>query len=118
MRFWRRAASSPGPDPSSDPSPGPDPSPGSDPSPDPVRAELLAWAQAVDVSRLSDKTAKQAETYLRDYRRMNVSARREWGFRVRDAIATQVRPPPPVTIPPLDVMATVIAARRKQLGTG
>jgi hypothetical protein len=110
MRFWRRAASGPNAD--------PNPDPGSDPGPDPVRAELLAWAQAVDVSGLSDKNAKQAESYLRDYRRMNVSARREWGFRVRDAIATQVRPPPPVTIPPLDVMATVVAARRKQLGTG
>jgi hypothetical protein len=83
-----------------------------------VRPELLAWAQVVDTSGLSDQTAKQAERYLRDYRKMDFMARREFAFRLWAAIATQVSPPPPQTVAPLDVMATVLSLRRKQLGIG
>src|SRR5215472_3812450 len=63
------------------PDPGPSPGPGPDLSPGPVSAALLAWAQAVDASKLSEKTVKQAENYLRDHRHMNYLARREFGFR-------------------------------------
>jgi hypothetical protein len=86
------------------------------PSPDPVSPELLAWAQVVDASQLSERTAQEAERYLRDYRRMHWTARREFGFRLRSAVAAQVSPPPPETIAPLDVLATVLSARRTQLG--
>jgi hypothetical protein len=103
---WRRAA----------PAPGSDPNP--DPDPDPVSPALLAWAQAVDVSRLSDQTVKGAERYLRDYRRMNVFARREIGLRLRSAIEGQVSPPPPASVASLDVLATAVSAWRKQLGIG
>jgi hypothetical protein len=83
-----------------------------------VHPELLAWAQVVDVSGLSDKTVNQVERYLRDYRKMDFMARRELTFRLWAAIAAQVRPPPPQTVAPLDVMATVLSVRRKQLGIG
>ena len=107
---WRRTVPDPNPD------PGPDPGPG--PSPDPVSPALLAWAQAVDASRLSEKTVKQAENYLRDYRHMNYLARREFGFRLRSVIEAQVSPSPPSSVASLDVIATALSARRRQLGIG
>ena len=109
-KFWRRDAPSPGPI--------PDPNPAPDPTPDPVNPDLLAWAQVVDTSGLSDKTAKRAERFLRDYRKMDFMTRREIAFDLGAAIAAQVRPPPPPSVGPMDAMATVLSARRKQLGIG
>ena len=87
------------------------------PSPDPVSPDLLAWAKALDATLLSDKTAKEAERFLRDYRYMtNLGARRESALRLRSAIENQVSPPPPPTVANVDVIATVVAARRKLLG--
>ena len=97
---WRRAAPSP------------------DPDPDPVSPDLLAWAQALDASRLSDRTVKEAEQYLRDHRRMNYETRREFGFRLRSAIEAQVSLAPPSSVASLDVIATALSVRRKQLGIG
>jgi hypothetical protein len=88
------------------------------PSFDPMPPELAAWAQVVDVSQLSDETANDAEDYLRKYRRLNWLARREFGFRLVSLIESQVSPPPPVAIAPLDIIATVVAERRRQLGIG
>jgi hypothetical protein len=99
----------------------PDPSPGPDPSPaaDRVPPDLLAWANVVDATGLSDKTVKTAERFLRDYRRMtSLIARREIALRLRANIETQVIPPPPPTVGNMDVIATVISARRRQLGLG
>jgi len=84
----------------------------------PVSADLLAWAQAVDVSRLSDRTLKQAERFLRDYPRLNYLARREHGLRLRTLVERQVSPPPPATIAVPDIAATVVSAWRKQMGIG
>lgn len=87
------------------------------PSPDPVSPDLLAWANALDPTFLSDKTAKQAERFLRDYRHMtNLGARRESALRLRSAIEDQVSPPPPPTVANMDVIAAVVQARRKRLG--
>jgi hypothetical protein len=105
---WRRAA----------PTPGPDPNPDPNPDPDPVSPDLLAWAQAVDVSRLSERTVKEAERYLQDHRRMNAIARREVGLRLRSVIEGQVSPPPPATVASLDVIATAVSAWHKHLGIG
>ena len=99
---WRRAAPSPDPD----------------PDPDPVSPDLLAWAQALDASLLSDRTVKEAEQYLRDHRRMNYETRREFGFRLRSAIEAQVSPAPPSSVASLDIIATALSVRRKQLGIG
>jgi hypothetical protein len=52
------------------------------PDPDPVRPDLLAWAQVLDVSRLSERTVQQIEEYLRTYRRMTEFPREELAFRL------------------------------------
>ena len=112
LPWQRRAASDASPVPESPPSgQAPD-------TPDPVSPALVAWAETVDVSRLSDQTVKQAERFLRDYRRLNYLARREYGLRLRTAVESQVRPPPPASIAVPDIAATVLSVRRKQLGIG
>jgi hypothetical protein len=84
-----------------------------------VSPELLAWAEALDTSRLSERTVKQAERFLRDYRHMtNLGARRESALRLRSVIEAQVSPPPPATVANTDVIAAALSARRKQLGIG
>ena len=98
--------------------PAPPPSGQAPDTPDPVSPTLVAWAEAVDVSRLSDQTVKQAERFLRDYRHLNYLARREYGLRLRTAVESQVSPPPPATIAVLDIAATVVSVRRRQLGIG
>jgi len=116
---WRRqTAPSPDPEPGPDPRPDPGPRPGPRPDPDPdqVSPALLAWANAVDVTMLSDKTVKNAERYLREYRRMPLGTSREVALRLRAVIEAQVSPPPPATIASVDVIATVLSARRKILG--
>jgi hypothetical protein len=55
--------------------PGPDPVPAGQPAPGAVPPSLLAWAQAVDASRLSDRTVRQVERYLRGYRHMPLADR-------------------------------------------
>ena len=81
-----------------------------------VPADLLVWAREVDVSRLSEKTVRDAEDYLKGYRYMNLDLSQQMGWRVIAAVETQVTPSPPADAQPLDVLATVVALRRKQLG--
>jgi hypothetical protein len=108
---WQRQSA---PDPDSG---GPDPSRSPDAGARLVTPDLLAWANVVDATRLSDKTVKAAERFLRDYRRMtSLIARREIALRLRANIETQVSPPPPPTVGSMDVIATVLSLRRKQLG--
>ena len=85
---------------------------------DAVQEDLVAWAQVVDVSGLSEKTVQDAEDYLRTYRRMTEFAREELALRLMATVETQVKPPPPVDVAPLDVLATVLSVRRRQLGIG
>jgi hypothetical protein len=106
-RWWQRSAQ-----------PSPDAVPTGQPAPEAVPPSLLAWAQAVDVSRLSDRTVRQVERYLRGYRHMRLADSQEEGFRLRAAVEAQVSPPSPVDAHSLDVLATVLAVRRKQLGIG
>jgi len=101
VKFWRRKVQ-----------PGP---PHAQPA---VPADLVAWAGEVDVSRLSDRTFQDAEDYLKGYRYMNLDLSQQMGWRVIAAVEAQVTPSPPAFAQPLDVIATVLALRRKQLGTG
>jgi hypothetical protein len=105
--WWQRSAQ-----------PSPDAVPTGQPAPEAVPPSLLAWSQTVDVSRLSDRTVRQVERYLREYRHMTLADGQEEGFRLRAAVEAQVSPPPPVDVHSLDVLATVLAVRRKQLGIG
>jgi hypothetical protein len=83
-----------------------------------VPADLATWAREVDVSRLSSQTVREAEDYLNKYRHMNLDLSQQMGWRVISAIEAQVTPSPPPFAQPLDVIATVLAVRRKQPGTG
>jgi hypothetical protein len=83
-----------------------------------VPADLVVWAGEVDVSRLSDRTFQDAEDYLKGYRHMNLDLSQQMGWRLIAAVEAQVTPSPPADAQPLDVIATVVALRRKQLGTG
>jgi hypothetical protein len=74
--------------------------------------ELRAWAEKLDVSRLTDETVRSIEWYLRKYRWMPWFSRGEIGFRLVSIITDQVTPPPPPGISPLDIMATVLSAWR------
>ena len=74
-------------------------------------ADLEAWADVVDVSRVTDRTAAMANEYLRSYSRMNWVSRGEIGYRVVDMITPEVQPPPPLTLMPLDIAATVLTKR-------
>jgi hypothetical protein len=106
-RWWQRSAQ-----------PSPDAVPAGQPASEAVPPSLLAWAQAVDVSRLSDKTVRQVERFLRGYRHMTLDLRQQEAFRLRAAVEAQVSPPPPADAHSMDVLATVLAVRRKQLGIG
>ena len=70
------------------------------------------------MSRLSSQTVREAEDYLNKYRHMNLELSQQMGWRVMAAIEAQVTPSPPPFAQPLDVIATVLALRRKQPGTG
>src|SRR4029077_14739513 len=83
-----------------------------------VPADLAAWAREADVSRLSSQTVREAEDYLNKYRHMNLDLSQQMGWRVMAAVEAQVTPSPPPFAQPLDVIATVLALRRKQPGTG
>jgi hypothetical protein len=47
---------------------------------------------------------------------MTLPARRQIAFRLRSAIEDQVSPIPPPTVGSMDVIATAVSARRRQLG--
>jgi hypothetical protein len=80
----------------------------------PAAPETLAdWAGEVDVSRLSDRTFQDAEDYIKGYRHMNLDLSQQMGRRLIAAVEAQVTPSPPAFAQPLDVLATVLAARRK-----
>ncbi len=82
-----------------------------------VTPDLLAWASAVDVSRLSEHTVKAAENYLRDYWRVGSLTRREFGLRLMAAVDSQLGTSPPLSATPPDILAVLLAVRREQLGT-
>jgi len=81
-----------------------------------VSPELLSWANALDVTSLSEQTVSDAERFLQGYRRMTLPVRREIAFRLRSAIEAQVSPIPPPTVGSMDIIATAVSARRRQLG--
>jgi hypothetical protein len=88
----------------------------SPPGPQGLPAALLAWAQAVDVSLVTEHAARAAEEYLRDSPGMSTRTRHEFGLRIVSLLETQVSPAPPVSVMPSDLAAAVLAVRRRQLG--
>jgi len=78
---------------------------------DPVPPELQTWADALDVTAVSDRTARLCDKYLRTYRWTNWFARREGAARLMSVLDREVSPPPPLSANPLDVFATVLTKR-------
>jgi len=80
--------------------------------PEELPLALREWRQALDVSRVTDHTVREAEYYLRNYRRMMPTGRHEASFRMMAMLTEQVSPPPPLSVAPLDAVATVLRAVR------
>jgi uncharacterized RDD family membrane protein YckC len=77
-----------------------------------VPPPLAAWAQTLQVSRLSDQAAEAAGSYLRRFAELSPQARDSLGARLANAVAAQVSPPPPAGTPPTAYLAAVLAVRR------
>lgn len=92
--------------------------PGLDAGSGQVPAALTEWSQSLDVSRVTRHTIREAEYYLRHYRRMMPSGRHEASFRMMAMLAEQVTPPPPLSVAPLDAVGAVLRAVRGRGGTG
>lgn len=90
--------------------------PGLEGGPEEVPLALREWSQALDVSRVTPHTVREAEYYLRHYRRMMPTSRHEASFRMMAILAVQVSPPPPLSIAPLDAVGTVLRAVRERGG--
>jgi uncharacterized RDD family membrane protein YckC len=79
-----------------------------------VPPPLVGWAQALELSALSDQTAEQASSYLRRFYELTPTARHELGQRIAADVAAQVTPPPPPGTPPAAFLAAVLAVRRQR----
>lgn len=79
-----------------------------------VPPPLAGWAQALELSGLSEQTAEQASSYLRRFYELTPTARDEFGQRIAAAVAAQVTPPPPPGTPPAAFLSAVLAVRRQR----
>ncbi len=79
-----------------------------------VPPPLAAWAQLLQVSRLSDQTAEAAGGYLRRFTELSPQARDSLGVQLANAVAAQVSPPPPAGTPPAAYLSAVLAVRRER----
>ena len=77
-----------------------------------VPPPLAAWAQQLELSRLSDQDAEAASSYLRRYYDLHPAARDALGLQLAAAVAAKVSPPPPPGTPPAAYLAAVLAVRR------
>ncbi|MBV9794135.1 MAG: hypothetical protein JO016_09360 [Actinobacteria bacterium] len=83
-----------------------------------VSAALMSWAEEMDPTRLTADTALEIEKFLREYRKYTLYARREIAFRLRSAVQKEVRLPAPPSVQSMDVIATAVQLRRRQMGLG
>ena len=93
------------------------PLPALDPESDEIPPALRDWSQSLDVGRVTAHTLREAEYYLRKYRRLAPQARIEEEFRLMAMLTSQVTPSPPLNIAPLDAVATVLRKVRQEQGT-
>lgn len=83
-----------------------------------VPPPLIVWAEALQLSRLSDQTAEAAGSYLRRYYELAPQARDSLGIQLANATAAEVSPPPPFGTPPAAYLAAVLAMRRQRDASG
>jgi uncharacterized RDD family membrane protein YckC len=79
-----------------------------------VPPPLVVWAQALQLSALSDQTADAAGSYLRRFAELSPRARESLGIQLANAVAAEVSPPPPPGTPPAAFLAAVLAVRRER----
>jgi uncharacterized RDD family membrane protein YckC len=79
-----------------------------------VPPPLAAWAEALQVARLTDQTAEAAGSYLRRFAELSPQAREALGIQLANAVAAQVSPLPPAGTPPAAYLSAVLAVRRAQ----
>ena len=79
-----------------------------------VPPPLTVWAQSLQVSQLSDRTAEAAGSYLRRYHELAPQARDLLGVQLANAVAAEVSPAPPFGTPPAAYLAAVLAVRRER----
>ncbi len=77
-----------------------------------VPPPLILWAQSLQISQLSDRTAEAAGSYLRRYYELAPQARDVLGVQLANAVAAEVSPPPPFGTPPTAYLSAVLAMRR------
>jgi uncharacterized RDD family membrane protein YckC len=73
---------------------------------------LAAWAEVLQVARLSDQTAEAAGSYLRRFAELSPQARDALGIQLANAVAAEVSPLPPAGTPPAAYLSAVLAVRR------
>jgi uncharacterized RDD family membrane protein YckC len=79
-----------------------------------VPPPLAGWATQLELSRLADRDAEAASSFLRRYYDLQPLAREALGQQLAAAIATTVSPPPPPGTPPVAYLAAVVAVRRQR----
>ena len=83
-----------------------------------VPPPLAAWADVLQVARLSDQTAEAAGSYLRRFAELSPQARDALGIQLANAVAAEVSPLPPPGTPPTAYLSAVLAVRREREQAG
>jgi uncharacterized RDD family membrane protein YckC len=83
-----------------------------------VPPPLAAWADVLQVARLSDQTAEAAGSFLRRFAELSPQARDALGIQLANAVALEVSPLPPPGTPPTAYLSAVLAVRRAREQAG
>lgn len=75
---------------------------------------LAGWAQALDLSRLSDELALSVRSFLSRAPSMSEASRADLGNRLAAAVAAVTSPPPPPGTPGWAYLTAVLAERRRR----
>lgn len=79
-----------------------------------VPPALRAWAQAADIGRIPDATARRASQFIRQAGRMAPLSRAGMAASIATELAAYVAPAPPPGTGPDDYLAAVVAERRNR----
>jgi uncharacterized RDD family membrane protein YckC len=79
-----------------------------------VPGHLVHWAQALELSRLSDELANTAREYLARYRELEPAAQRALGDALAFRVGEVTAPAPPVAISAPAFLSAVLAERRRR----
>lgn len=77
-----------------------------------VPPQLRAWAEAADIGRIPDATARQATQFIRQTGQMSPVSAAGMAAAIATELAGHVAPPPPTGTTPGQYLAAVMAERR------